>query len=116
MPYIDFNTRKKTIVLPGISGSMVHSEQLSFGQFTIEKDSILPEHNHPHEQWTHLVKGELEFDINGEKQLLTPGKTAFIPSGLPHSAKAITDSKVIYCFSPVKEDFVTLEKEQYIKK
>ena len=71
---------------------------------------MLPEHSHIHEQWTHLIKGELEFDIRGEKQLLTPGKTAFIPSSLPHSAKAITGCKVIDCFLPVREDFVELEK------
>jgi quercetin dioxygenase-like cupin family protein len=116
MPYIDFNTRNKTNVLPGFTGSMAHSKQLSFGQFTIDKDSILSEHNHPHEQWTYLIQGELEFDIDGEKQLLTSGKTAFIPSGLPHSAKAITECKVIYCFSPVREDLINLEKEQIIKK
>ena len=102
--------------MPGISGSMAHSEQLSFGHFTIDKDSVLQEHNHPHEQWTHVIQGELEFDINGEKQLLSPGKTAFIPSGLPHSGKAITDCKVIYCFFPVREDLINLEKEQIIKK
>lgn len=112
MPYINFNTRKKVNIWPGISGPMFHSEQLTFGHFTIVKDSVLPEHSHPHEQWTHLIQGELEFDIKGEKQILTPGKTAFIPSELPHSAKAITECKVIDCFLPVREDFVKLENEQ----
>lgn len=110
MPYIDFNTRKTVNIWPGIRGPMFHSEQLTFGHFTIEKGAVLPEHSHPHEQWTNLIQGELEFDINGEKEILTPGKTAFIPSGLLHSAKAITECKVIDCFLPVREDFVELEK------
>lgn len=110
MPYINFNTRKRANIWPGISGPMFHSEQLTFGHFTIEEGAILPEHSHYHEQWTHLIKGELEFDINGEKQILTPGITAFIPSGLPHSAQAKTECKVIDCFLPVREDFVELEK------
>lgn len=112
MPYIDFNTRKKVNIWPGISGPMYHSEQLTFGHFTIEKGAVLPEHSHPHEQWTNLIQGELEFDINGEKEILKPGKTAFIPSGLPHSAKAISECKVIDCFLPVREDFVKLENER----
>ncbi len=110
MPYINFNTRKKVNIWPGISGPMFHSKQLTFGHFTIEKGAVLPEHSHPHEQWTNLIQGELEFDINGEKEILTPGKTAFIPSGLPHSAKAITECKVIDCFLPKREDFVELER------
>lgn len=111
MPFINFNTRKKVNIWPGISGSMFHSEQLTFGHFTIEKGAKLPEHSHIHEQWTHLIEGELEFDINGKKEVLTPGMTAYIPTGYPHSAKAITNCKVIDCFLPVRMDFVELEKK-----
>ena len=112
MPFINFNTRKKVKIWPGIRGPIFHSGQLTFGHFTIEKDAVVPEHSHPHEQWTHLIQGELEFDIDGEKQLLTPGMTAFIPSGLPHSAKAISGCKVIDCFLPVREDFKELEQKE----
>lgn len=111
MPFIDFNNRKKVNVWPGICGTMFHSEQLTFGHFTIEKGAVLPAHSHKHEQWTHLIKGELEFDIKGKKQLLTPGETPFIPSAFSHSAKAIAECKVIDCFLPVREDFVQLEKD-----
>ena len=110
MPFVDFNNRKKVDVWPGINGTLFHSDQLTFGHFTIKKGAILPEHSHPHEQWTHLIKGELEFDIDGEEEILHPGMTAFIPSGLPHSARAISECKVIDCFLPVREDFVELEK------
>jgi len=37
---------------------------------------------------------------------------AFIPSNTPHSAKAITECKVIDCFLPVRQDFVELQKSQ----
>ncbi len=111
MPYIDFNNKKKVDIWPGINGSLFHSDQLTFGHFTIEKGANLPEHNHYHEQWTHLIQGQLEFDINGEKKVLHTGMTAFIPSELPHSARAITKCKVIDCFLPVREDFIKLENE-----
>ncbi len=111
MPYIDFNNKKKVDIWPGINGSLFHSDQLTFGHFTIEKGANLPEHNHHHEQWTHLIQGQLEFDIDGEKKVLYAGMTAFIPSELPHSARAITKCKVIDCFLPVREDFIKLENE-----
>jgi len=109
MPFIDFKNRKKIKIWDGISGSLYHSDNLTFGHFTLEKGIDLPQHAHLHEQWTHLIEGELLFDIDGIKELLTPGKAAYIPSNIPHSAKAITECKVIDCFLPVREDFVKLE-------
>ena len=111
MPFIDFNNKKKVKIWPGISGPLFHSDNITFGHFTIEEGSDLPEHNHPHEQWTHLIQGKLEFNISGEIEILTPGMTAFIPPNLHHSAKAITECKVIDCFLPVREDFVKLEQD-----
>ena len=111
MPFIDFNNRKKVKIWDGIIGSLYHSDQAKFGHITLEKVIELPEHNHIHEQWTHVIKGELEFNINGETKLLTPGMTAFVPSNTPHSAKAITECKVIDCFFPIREDLIELEKQ-----
>jgi quercetin dioxygenase-like cupin family protein len=71
---------------------------------------FMPVHSHPHEQWSHVLEGELEFDIDGEKMLLTPGMTAYIPSNAPHSAVAHTQCKVIDCFTPPRQDFIELEK------
>ena len=72
----------------------------------------MPEHSHPHEQWSHLIEGQLEFNIGGEKKVISPGMAAFIPSHVPHSAKAMTKCKVIDCFLPAREDFVKKEYEQ----
>ena len=111
MPYIDFRTRKKVKMFEGITGTMYHSDHITFAHVTLEKGADVHSHSHIHEQWTHVIDGEMEFDIDGDKSLLTAGMTAFIPSNTPHSAKAITQCKVIDCFLPVREDFVELEKK-----
>ncbi|MFA6923369.1 MAG: cupin domain-containing protein [Bacteroidales bacterium] len=111
MPYIDFKTRKKVKIREGITSSLYHSDQLTFGHVTLEKDIDMPEHRHVHEQWTHVIEGQLLFDMNGDQKLLTPGMSAFIPSNILHSAKAITECKVIDCFLPVRQDYVELEKQ-----
>ena len=113
MPFFNFNTGRIVNVWEGISGPIFHSENITFGHFTLEEGTDLPEHNHPHEQWGHVIEGTLEFDIGGEKEILKPGMTAYIPPDIPHSGKAITKCKVIDCFMPVREDFKELEKEQY---
>lgn len=111
MPYIDFKTRKKVKIFDGITASLYHSDQLTFGHITLEERSNLPEHKHIHEQWTHVLTGELLFTINGEQKLLTAGMAALIPSNALHSATAITECKVIDCFLPIREDFVEMEKQ-----
>jgi quercetin dioxygenase-like cupin family protein len=111
MPFIDFTKKKKVKIWDGITGTLAHSDQATFGYFTLEMGIDLPEHHHIHEQWSHVIEGELEFNINGEKMLLTPGMCAFIPSNVPHSAKAITVCKVIDCFMPNRQDFMKLESD-----
>lgn len=112
MPFVNFNKGKIVRIWDGISGTLAHSERSTFGHFTIESGTDLPEHSHVHEQWCHVLEGELLFTINGETVLLSSGMTAFIPSWLPHSAKALTACKVIDCFTPVREDFKILEETQ----
>lgn len=110
MPYIDFNTRKKIQIWEGVSAALFHSEQATFAHVTLVKGAVVNTHQHVHEQWTHVVSGEMLFDLNGEQKLLTSGMTAFMPSNVPHGATAITECRVIDCFLPVREDFVELEK------
>jgi quercetin dioxygenase-like cupin family protein len=112
MPFIDYNKGKQIQVWDGISGTIAHSDQATYCRFTIENGSVLPEHSHFHEQWCHVLEGELEFDIAGEKMILTSGMTAFIPSNRPHSAVALTECRVLDCFTPVREDFRKLGDEQ----
>lgn len=109
MPFINFNKIPHSKIWEGIHGALHHSDSLTFGHITVENGTLLPEHHHVHEQWTHVIDGELEFTIGDETLLLTSGLTAHIPSEVPHSARALTRVKLIDCFMPVREDFKTLE-------
>lgn len=111
MPFLNFNTKSKIEIWDNVYAAFFHSEQLTFGHIEIKKDAIVPEHHHPHEQWTHLLEGELEFTIDGVTQVLLPGMAAYMPSNVPHSVRAITECKVIDCFMPVREDFVARENQ-----
>ncbi|HMU48109.1 MAG TPA: cupin domain-containing protein [Chitinophagaceae bacterium] len=90
---------------PGILSKLVHGKKSTLSVVDIKQGSILPEHKHKHEQITFIVEGELEMMIKGKKYLLTAGSVHVIPSNFPHSAKAITDCRVIDVFSPVREDY-----------
>ena len=70
----------------------------------LEAGKIAPRHNHIHEQLTLVVSGELEYELEGEVQVLTAGQVVFVPSNAFHSAKALTDTVVIEAFSPARTD------------
>ncbi|HXB95581.1 MAG TPA: cupin domain-containing protein [Puia sp.] len=92
-------------MLPGFFGKMVHGDNSSLVFWEIKKGSSLPEHHHVHEQITHIVEGQLEMVIGGEKYLFTAGTVHVIPSNVPHSAHALTDCRVIDTFAPARDDY-----------
>jgi quercetin dioxygenase-like cupin family protein len=108
MPYIDFNSIQHLKLMDGIHGALYHSDQLTFGHLVLEEGAVLPQHHHIHEQWTHVIEGQLEFTLEGETKLMTPGISVFIPSDAVHSARAVTKCKLIDAFLPVREDFKSL--------
>ena len=110
MPYINFNTQKKIPIWEGISARMLHTEQATFAQVTLEPGATANRHQHPHEQLTYVLEGEMIFELDGEEGILLPGMAAHIPSNTFHSAKSISGCKVMDIFMPVREDFVKLEK------
>jgi quercetin dioxygenase-like cupin family protein len=108
MPFVKLENLPVKTLLPGFSGRLIHTEQLTLGYWNITKGSILPEHSHVHEQVTHVLSGQLELTIAGETKLLEPGTVAVIPSFAKHSAIAITDCVVTDVFTPVREDYKLL--------
>lgn len=110
MPFIDFNQKRKVKIWEGIHAALHHSDELTFAHLVLAEGAVVTNHNHIHEQWTHVIEGAMEFTLEGETRILTSGMCAFMPSNAFHSAKAITQCKVIDCFLPVRQDFVELEK------
>jgi quercetin dioxygenase-like cupin family protein len=115
MAFIDYNAKPKLKIWDGIYGQVQHSDHMTHAHISIAAGVELPEHHHVHEQWSHLLEGEIEFIVGGEKRHMKPGETAYIPSHVPHSGRTITDCKLIDVFSPVREDWMELEKKQFGK-
>ena len=56
-------------------------------------------------QIVNVISGKLELTIDKETRVLEGGMSAIIPSNVPHTAKGITDCKVIDVFYLVREDY-----------
>lgn len=109
MPILNYKDTPHVKLLPGIHGAFHHSDQLTFGHITLEEGAVLPEHQHIHEQWTHVIEGQFEFNLDGQITILTPGISALIPSNTRHGGKALTRCRMIDCFMPVREEYKNLE-------
>lgn len=98
------NIKEKELV-PGFRGKFIHSDSMTLAYWNIASGSILPEHDHVHEQVVNVLEGTLEISIEGIHHSLEPGSVLCIPSNVPHSGKAVTQCRVLDVFHPVREDY-----------
>ena len=92
-------------LFPGLDAQFIHSQTMTVSIVKIKEGAIVPEHKHVHEQITIMREGNLKINLQGEEHLLTPGDVLVIPSNELHSAKALSNSRVIDIFNPVREDY-----------
>jgi quercetin dioxygenase-like cupin family protein len=75
-------------------------------EVSLEKQTALPLHTHPHEQVSYVVSGQVVFEIDGRKEKLGPGDSCYIAPNLPHGVVAGEKSVVLDVFTPPREDFL----------
>ena len=94
-------------MVPGIRRRTVAAgEQMMQMLVVLDAGSHLLEHQHPHEQITHLLRGRLRLTIANVPHELVAGQSLCIPGGTLHAADAIEDTLVIDTFSPPREDLL----------
>jgi quercetin dioxygenase-like cupin family protein len=92
-------------ILGGFWARSIHTPGNTINFITVKAGNAFPLHSHMHHQCAFVLEGEFEMTINGETQILKPGKFVVIPSNIPHSGRAITDCRLLDIFNPVREDY-----------
>ncbi len=90
---------------PGLRGRMIHSAHITVAHWEFAADTLLPMHQHPHEQIINVITGTFELTVGGETARLGPGDVVVVPGGMLHGGKALTSAYVIDVFHPVREDY-----------
>ena len=93
-------------VLDGITVGSVRLENLMLTHFTFKAGAAVPEHSHPHQQITFLLKGEMEFTLEGEMRLIRAGEGCAVPPNARHGVLALAEAEAIDCWHPVREDYI----------
>ncbi len=105
MPFASLDDLDRTEEMPGFLGAFLHSDNMTVASWSVDAGATFPEHAHPHEQISVVTEGKFELTIDGETDVLRPGRIAVIPSDTIHSGRAVTDCAIIDVFSPVREDY-----------
>lgn len=104
-------------VTDSFSRQMIVGENEMFCRLVLKPGCTVPRHSHIHEQISHVIKGKLLFDIDGEKIELGAGQSLLIPSNVPHSVEVIGDEETIDydIFSPIRRDWID-GTDDYLRK
>ncbi len=106
MPFATLSSLPAKEIFGGtIRGHYAHLARLTVGEVFLRADTVVPLHQHPHEQVTYVIAGRFEFTVAGETTVLEPGMAAIIPGGASHGGKTLTACKVIDVFSPARDDY-----------
>ncbi len=96
----------ETEMLPGVARRAVYLEHVMMTFFEFTPGSVIPEHDHPHEQITYVVQGAMEFNLGCETRTLRVGDGACIPPGVPHSAVVLDEPTVaLDAWHPPREEY-----------
>jgi quercetin dioxygenase-like cupin family protein len=101
------------VMVPGIRRrTLAAGKQMMQMEVALDAGSHLPEHQHPHEQLTHVLRGRLRFTLAGVARDLAAGQSLCIPGDTLHAADAIEDTLVIDTFSPPREDLLAQDRTE----
>lgn len=82
-------------VFPGITRQAITGHEGTLVRYTYFPGCQFPTHSHPESQITVIHSGEIEFDIDGQRQTLRAGQIATIPGNVPHGARVTADEVVV---------------------
>jgi quercetin dioxygenase-like cupin family protein len=83
----------------------IHTDNITVAFNELKAGAEVPAHQHMHETIDYVQEGTLHMTISNETVQMNTGSVARVPSNIWHSAKAVSDCKVINFFYPVRQDF-----------
>lgn len=106
--YVFPRDRAQIEMLPGVHRrTMATTDEAMLCEFFLERDAVVPPHQHMNDQVGYVVSGKIEMTIGNVFRICVQGDSYAIPGGVLHSARALVDSIVIDAFSPPRDDYRT---------
>ncbi len=81
-------------VAAGVTRQVVHGEQQTLVRYLYQPGAVFERHEHPQEQITIVLSGQIEFTIGDKVVTLDPGELVVIPGGVLHGARVLGETVV----------------------
>ena len=91
--------------------TLAYGKKTLMAEFRLQKNSLLPRHQHPHEQTGYLISGRIRLTIGACTYDCGPGDSWCIPGNEMHGAEIIEDAVAIEVFSPVREEYIPVQDD-----
>lgn len=105
--FFSLSALKAVVPSPGIERRAAVAERAMLTFFTFQPGSTVPEHSHPHDQLSVVVRGRVEFTAGGESMILGPGEGASLPGGTVHGVRILEEETEIWdAWAPFREDYI----------
>jgi len=86
---------------------IAHSKELMTCEIDYQKGGVGLPHKHEHSQCSYAISGVYEYMIEGEKQILKAGDSAYVPPNAMHGCVCLEKGKLLDIFTPEREDFLS---------
>jgi quercetin dioxygenase-like cupin family protein len=104
--FVAWQGRPVKEIVPGVRIQVVSGEKLMFSRVVVDPGAIVPDHQHPHEQFGLVLEGDGEFTIGAETRHVHAGDYYAIPGGERHRVVAGPHGGVFLdVFSPPREEY-----------
>ncbi len=95
-----------TEMQPGIVRRSVYLDHDMVTFFDLAPGSTIPQHDHPHEQITYVVRGAMEFRLGDEVRVLRAGDGVCSPPGVRHGAVVLDEPTfALDAWYPQREEY-----------
>jgi quercetin dioxygenase-like cupin family protein len=72
----------------GIDRRVLTTSKATVQEYRFDPGASFPIHNHPQEQITVVIDGQVSFSVDGESRELTVGEWSVVPGDVPHGVTA----------------------------
>lgn len=104
------NEQRWIDICPGVRRRMLVTGERMYQQIAeLDGGSVMPAHQHPHEQILFVVSGKLNVIVDGVPRALRAGESLYLGSNVSHGIETLEDSIVIDTFSPPRDDYIAAD-------
>jgi quercetin dioxygenase-like cupin family protein len=97
-------------IAPGIRRQTLTTGETMYQMIAeLKAGSVLPVHQHPQEQITHIIRGRLIMIAAGVRHELAAGDSFYLPSNTPHGVETIEETVALDTFSPPRTDYLAID-------